>query len=69
MHFTEPVYRNPYWPTWPLLEVTTGCTHNKCVKGTEEMTHIRAKGDEDAGTTKALAQADRGQGVSIPPSP
>ena len=20
MHFTEPVYRNPYWPTWPLLE-------------------------------------------------
>ena len=30
MHFTEPVYRNPYWPTWPLLEVTTGCTHNKC---------------------------------------
>ena len=30
MHFTEPVYRNPYWPTWPLLEVTSGCTHNKC---------------------------------------
>ena len=30
MHFTEPVYRNPYWPTWPLLEVTQGCTHNKC---------------------------------------
>ena len=30
MHFTEPVYRNPYWPTWPLLEVTAGCTHNKC---------------------------------------
>ena len=30
MHFTEPVYRNPYWPTWPLLEVTRGCTHNKC---------------------------------------
>ena len=30
MHFTEPVYRNPYWPTWPLLEVTHGCTHNKC---------------------------------------
>ena len=30
MHFTEPVYRNPYWPTWPLLEITRGCTHNKC---------------------------------------
>ena len=30
MHFTEPVYRNPYWPTWPLLEVTRGFTHNKC---------------------------------------
>ena len=30
MHFTEPVYRNPYWPTWPLLEITQGCTHNKC---------------------------------------
>ena len=30
MHFTGTVYRNPYWPTWPLLEVTQGCTHNKC---------------------------------------
>ena len=30
MHFTEPIYRNPYWPTWPLLEVTAGCTHNRC---------------------------------------
>ncbi|MBQ1266980.1 MAG: radical SAM protein [Proteobacteria bacterium] len=30
MHFTEPVYRNPYWPTHPLLQVTQGCTHNKC---------------------------------------
>lgn len=30
MHFTEPVYRNPYWPTWPLVEVTQGCTHNQC---------------------------------------
>lgn len=30
MHFTEPVYRNPYWPTWPLLEITRGCTHNRC---------------------------------------
>ena len=30
MHFTEPVYRNPYWPTWPLLQVTQGCSHNRC---------------------------------------
>lgn len=30
MHFTEPVYRNPYWSTFPLLEITQGCTHNKC---------------------------------------
>ena len=30
MHFTEPVYRNPYWPTWPLLQVTQGCSHNCC---------------------------------------
>ena len=30
MHFTEPVYRNPYWPTWPLLQVTQGCSHNQC---------------------------------------
>ncbi|MCR4610986.1 MAG: radical SAM protein, partial [Lachnospiraceae bacterium] len=30
MHFTGTVYRNPYWPTWPLLEVTQGCTHNSC---------------------------------------
>ncbi|WP_458453997.1 B12-binding domain-containing radical SAM protein [Methanobrevibacter sp.] len=30
MHFTEPVYRNPYWPTFPLLQVTQGCTHNRC---------------------------------------
>lgn len=30
MHFTEPVYRNPYWPTYPLLQITQGCTHNKC---------------------------------------
>ena len=29
MHFTGPVYRNPYWPTWPLLEITQGCTHNQ----------------------------------------
>lgn len=30
MHFTDPVYRNPYWPTFPLLQVTQGCTHNRC---------------------------------------
>ena len=30
MHFTEPVYRNPYWPTWPLIQITLGCTHNHC---------------------------------------
>ncbi len=30
MHFTETVYRNPYWPVFPLLQVTQGCTHNSC---------------------------------------
>ena len=30
MHFTEPVYRNPYWPTWPLIQITQSCTHNRC---------------------------------------
>ncbi len=30
MHFTDTVYRNPYWPTFPLLQVTQGCTHNSC---------------------------------------
>ncbi|MBQ3664249.1 MAG: radical SAM protein [Clostridia bacterium] len=30
MHFTGTIYRNPYWPTWPLLEITQGCTHNMC---------------------------------------
>ncbi len=30
MHFTDTVYRNPYWPTFPLLQVTQGCTHNRC---------------------------------------
>ncbi len=30
MQFTGTVYRNPYWPTWPLLEITQGCTHNRC---------------------------------------
>ena len=30
MHFTDTVYRNPYWPIWPLLQITQGCTHNSC---------------------------------------
>ncbi|MCR5422270.1 MAG: radical SAM protein [Bacilli bacterium] len=30
MHFTGTVYRNPYWPTFPLIQITQGCTHNKC---------------------------------------
>lgn len=30
MHFTDTVYRNPYWATFPLLQITQGCTHNKC---------------------------------------
>ena len=30
MHFTETIYRNPYWPTFPLLQITQGCTHNRC---------------------------------------
>lgn len=30
MHFTGEVYRNPYWPTYPLLQITQGCTHNRC---------------------------------------
>ncbi len=30
MYFTGTVYKNPYWPTWPLLEITQGCTHNRC---------------------------------------
>jgi len=30
MHFTGTVYRNPYWETFPLLQITHGCTHNKC---------------------------------------
>ena len=30
MYITEPLYRNPYWPTWPFIQVTQGCTHNSC---------------------------------------
>ena len=25
MHFTGTVYRNPYWPTFPLLQITQEC--------------------------------------------
>ena len=30
MHFTEPVYRNPYCETFPLIQITQGCSHNRC---------------------------------------
>lgn len=30
MHFSGTIYRNPYWPTFPLLQITQGCTHNQC---------------------------------------
>ncbi len=30
MHYTGTLYRNPYKPASPLLEITQGCTHNKC---------------------------------------
>ena len=30
MHYTGTVYRTPYWSTFPLLQITQGCTHNKC---------------------------------------
>ncbi len=30
MHLTEPVYRNPYWPTFPLIQISQSCTHNRC---------------------------------------
>ena len=30
MHYTGTIYRNPYEPPSPLLEITQGCTHNKC---------------------------------------
>lgn len=30
MHYTGTLYRNPYEPQSPLLEITQGCTHNKC---------------------------------------
>ena len=30
MHFSGTIYRNPYWPTFPLLQISQGCTHNNC---------------------------------------
>lgn len=30
MHYTGTVYRNPYEPHSPLLEITQGCSHNRC---------------------------------------
>jgi len=30
MHYTGTVYRNPYVHPSPLLEITQGCSHNKC---------------------------------------
>jgi len=30
MHYTGIVYRNPYEPPSPLLEITQGCSHNRC---------------------------------------
>ncbi len=30
MHYTGTLYRNPYEPPSPLLEITQGCTHNRC---------------------------------------
>lgn len=52
MHFTEPVYRNPYWPTYPLLEITAGCTHNSCkfctmYKGAKFKMHSLEQIEED----------------------
>ena len=70
MHFTGTVYRNPYWPTWPLLEITQGCTHNKCkfctmykdvpfrmspMEWIEEDLRELAKTDPDARTIQLLS--------------
>ena len=30
MHYTGTLYRNPYEPPSPMLEITQGCTHNSC---------------------------------------
>lgn len=70
MHFTGTVYRNPYWPTWPLLEITQGCTHNRCkfctmykdvhfkmspMEWIEEDLRELAKTDPDATTIQLLS--------------
>ena len=70
MHFTETVYRNPYWPTWPLLEITRGCIHNRCkfctmykglsfrmspMEWIEEDLRELAKTDPDAATLQLLS--------------
>ena len=70
MHFTGTVYRNPYWPTWPLLEITQGCTHNRCkfctmykdvpfrtspMEWIEEDLRELAKTDPDARTIQLLS--------------
>lgn len=70
MHFTGTVYRNPYWPTWPLLEITQGCTHNKCkfctmykdvpfkispMEWIEEDLQELAESDPNAGTIQILS--------------
>lgn len=30
MHYTGTLYRNPYEPPSPMLEISQGCTHNAC---------------------------------------
>ena len=30
MHYTGTLYRNPYEPPSPMLEITEGCSHNTC---------------------------------------
>ena len=30
MHYTGTLYRNPFEPPSPMLEITQGCTHNAC---------------------------------------
>lgn len=31
MHYTGTLYRNPYEPPSPMLEITQGCSHNTCL--------------------------------------